>query len=119
MGLMYRVIDVPLMFALLRRNNFGNQTVTLGIKISDSFYPANQRNVVIKFAGGSGMVAPETVPEATIALDIADFSSLLMGTVTFRNQYLYGLAEISDPNYVPVVDDLFRVDRQPICMTQF
>jgi predicted acetyltransferase len=119
MGLMYRVIDMPLLFALLRSNNFGDQTVTLGIEISDSFYPANQRSVVIKFAGGSGEVAPETVPEATITLDIADFSSLIMGTVSFRNQYLYGLAEISDPKYVPVVDDLFRADRQPICMTQF
>jgi predicted acetyltransferase len=119
MGLMYRVIDIPLIFALLRSNNFGDQTVTLGIEISDSFYPANQRSVVIKFAGGSGEVNPDSTPEATIAMDIADFSSLIMGTVTFRNQYLYGLAEISDPNYVSLVDELFRVDRQPICMTQF
>ncbi len=119
MGLMYRVIDVTLIFALLRSNNFGDQTVTLGVKISDGFYPANQRSVVINFAGGFGDVAPDAMPEVTIGLDIADFSSLIMGTVSFRKQYLYGLAEISDPNYVPVIDELFRVVRKPICLTQF
>lgn len=119
MGLMYRILDLPNMFAAVKNHNFGDQTVKLGIEISDSFLPDNQGFVMIEFVGGLGVSAPDAVPDATISLDIADFSSLLMGTVSFRSQYLNGIAEISDPNYVPVVNELFRADRQPVCMTQF
>ena len=119
MGLMYRVVDIPLMIESSKSRNFGDQTIILELKISDSFLPVNAGSYVMTYVGGSGSFTPDAVPEASIELDIADFSSLLMGTVSFRSQYMYGLAEISDPNYVSVVNELFRVDKQPICMTQF
>lgn len=54
-----------------------------------------------------------------VALDVAEFSSLLMGAVGFRSLYDFGLATISDPAYVATVDRIFAADRKPICTTAF
>jgi len=53
-----------------------------------------------------------------MSLDVAEFSSLLMGAVDFQHLYAYNLAEISDPAAVPVVNRLFAAPK-PICLTDF
>jgi hypothetical protein len=54
-----------------------------------------------------------------LALDIADFSSLLIGSVRFRTLHRLGLAEIGDPVHATTLDRLFAVDQPPICTTRF
>ncbi len=50
---------------------------------------------------------------------MAEFSSLLMGSVRFSSLYRYGLAEISDQGAVDQIDKLFGVAAKPICTTPF
>jgi predicted acetyltransferase len=54
-----------------------------------------------------------------VEMEIAEFSSLLVGTVGFSSLYRYGLARISDERYVKAIDRAFAVEGKPICMTQF
>ena len=42
-----------------------------------------------------------------------------MGAVNFKSLYRYGLAGISDPGYVHVVDRVFAVEDKPVCTTAF
>ncbi len=57
--------------------------------------------------------------DVSLRLDIAEFSSLLAGSVDFCSLYRYGLAEISDPAYIRTVNRIFAVEQKPICTTSF
>jgi len=118
-GLMYRVIDLPGIFAQLREHNFGGQTCRVKLTISDSFYPANAGNPVVHFRDGLPAVSVEDAHDVEIRLDVAEFSSLLLGVVSFRSLYLYGLAEISDTGYLETINRLFLAASKPVCLTAF
>ncbi|UCD17534.1 MAG: GNAT family N-acetyltransferase [Candidatus Zixiibacteriota bacterium] len=118
-GAMYRVIDIPGIFRLLKEHNFGRQNLRLRMSIHDSFFAANSGNTIIHFVNGKPHLKRSGNYDATITLDISDFSSLLMGSVDFRSLYLYGLADISDAAHVNTVNRLFRVEERPDTITQF
>jgi len=118
-GLMVKVIDIPAMFAALAGHSFGGQTVTVGIAVTDTFTPANQGRYIVRFSKGKSVIARRGRADVDITLDIAQFSSLLVGAVGFKELYRYNLAEISDPAWVDRVHALFRTDDKPVCVTQF
>ena len=120
LGVMYRVIDTPGVFALLRDHDFGGQSCTLRLTIVDSFFPANAGTVTIRFTDGRPEVIADDAADAiALTLDVADFSALLMGSVRFRTLYTYGLATIADPAHVATIDRLFLADAPPLCTTGF
>jgi len=118
-GLMYRVINGPGIFKQLDSHDFGKQSCTVKFQIRDSFLPENSGGFVVTFTGGRANLTPEETPEVSVSMDISDFSSLFMGTARFRKQYYFMKADISDPSYVAVLEKLFQVDQQPVCMTHF
>jgi hypothetical protein len=52
-------------------------------------------------------------------MDIAEFSSMILGVVDFYDLHRYGLAEISKPALIDKVNRLFKTIRRPITPTQF
>lgn len=118
-GLMYRVIDLPGIFKQLGKHDFGGQSCRVKISIGDSFFPANAGSLVVRFRNGQPLVSEEATHDVEIRLDVAEFSSLLLGVVSFRSLYLYHLAGISDPDYLETVNRLFLVPNKPICLTAF
>ena len=117
-GLMVRVLSVPRLFERLAGHNFGGQTCTLRLTLTDSFFPSNADSTVIRFAAGQATLLGSARVDAEVRLDVAEFSSLVYGAIGFRQLYDYGLAEVSDPAYVDVVDAIFRAPR-PMCLTRF
>jgi predicted acetyltransferase len=119
-GLMYRVIDVPGIFDRLAERNFGGQTCSLRLTVADSFLPENAGSTLLRFEEGRlEDVGGEGQADVEVRLDIADFSSLLAGTASFRSLYRYGPAEVSEPAYVDVVHHIFAVVQKPMCTTAF
>lgn len=118
-GIMYRVVDVRRVFELLRPVNFDGQSLILRMKVNDSFLSENEGSVTVRFSKGRPSVEQAATPDFGISLDIAEFSSLLMGSADFRSLYRYGLAEISDASRIEQVTRLFATDEKPICMTHF
>ena len=123
LGVMYRVIDTPGVFALLRDHDFGGQSCVVRLTIADSFLPANAGTLTFRFtAGRAAIVADEGADAAgaiDLALDVSDFSSLLIGAARLRDLYTYGRATVADPAHVATLDRLFRADAPPICTTGF
>lgn len=117
-GLMYRLLSVSNFFKATTRHNFGNQTCALKITLVDSFLAENSGSTIIHFEEGRAKIA-EAGFDLEIALDVAEFSSLVMGVVSFSKLYEYGLAEISNPDHIEVVNRLFKADQKPICLTRF
>ena len=118
-GIMYRVIHVPRLFDLLVNHNFGGQSVTVQINLTDSFWPDCAGSWVAVAENGRVHLNPNARPEVEISLDIAEFSSLITGATTFRQLLAYGLAEVSDTSYVDTVHQLFYTPKKPICHTSF
>jgi predicted acetyltransferase len=128
LGLMYRVVDVPRIFDLLSERGFGTsatgtQTCTLKLTIGDNFLPENAGSILLHSERGHVQRLDDgvhsTAYDAEVRLDIADFSSLLAGTVDFRSLYRYGLADVSDGSYVEIINRLFAVEQKPMCTTGF
>jgi predicted acetyltransferase len=118
-GIMYRVIDVPRLFELLAGHNFGGQTCTVQINLTDSFWPMCAGSWHLVVENGRATLNPNAQPDVEISLDIAEFSSLITGATTFRTLLAYGLAQISNASYADTVHQLFYTPHKPICHTAF
>lgn len=127
-GLMYRVLDTELLLRMLDNGGhpFGDQTCRLHLELTDSFLPANSGTLMVELENGHlrsverAAHALNVGPEAIgIHLDVADFSSLVLGAVGFKTLYAYGLAKLSDPAALDQVDGLFHTEARPKCVTAF
>jgi len=118
-GLMYRVIDVPRIFRLLKERDFGAQTCRLELRIEDTFLPENAGPTRLALDNGHVCVLEDGPCDLALEMSVSSFSALLAGTVTFERLYAYGLAEISNPAHVDTVSRVFAVERKPICVTAF
>jgi predicted acetyltransferase len=118
-GIMYRVIDTPRLFDVLRDHDFGGQTATLGLTLTDTFLPENAGRYVLRVANGRATLSDGGAADIEISLNVSDFSSLAVGAIDFARLYGYGLATLSDAAAVPLIDSLFRAAQRPWCMTHF
>jgi predicted acetyltransferase len=123
-GLMVRVVDVAGMFDWLADSEFaslssGTRACTLQLIVSDNFLPENAGSLLLRSESGCVRVLDKGTADVQVSLSIEDFSSLLVGTVDFQSLYHYGLADISDDSYVPVITRIFAVQQQPMCTTSF
>lgn len=120
LGLMYRVIDVERLFEATPQRNFNRVSLSLGLRVRDTFLPANSGRRVVEFSRGRATLRRGNAKaDVQLSLDIADYSGLIMGTCDFRSLWTYGLVELSDEGYVEKLDRLFRVESPPICITPF
>ncbi len=119
LGLMYRVVDVPALFRLLRGHNFGGQTCQLKLIVTDSFLPENAGSMLLHFVDGRLYVPDYGSHDVELQIGIAGFSSLLAGAVNLRSLYRYGLVDVSDPARVDTLDAIFAVPEKPVCVTAF
>jgi len=115
---MYRVIDVPRLFQVLRDHNFGGGTCRLKIVLEDSFFPENAGAYMVNFQNGRASIANSESYDVEIQLDVSEFSSLVVGAINFKALYDFGLATLSDKSYIALLDRLFAAPK-PICFTAF
>jgi predicted acetyltransferase len=118
-GIMYRVMDLGRLFAQLKTPSFSNDRIAVKIALKDTFLPQNNGARVVQFAGGLGQVDNGAKPDVEISLDVAEFSSMLMGAVGFNRLHTYGLAQISDAGHIDRIDRLFAYHQKPVCVTGF
>jgi len=118
-GVMYRVTDPRLAFEALKEHNFNGQSCRLKLHINDTLIKENNGSIIVHFRGGKAELTDVDEFEAEIYLDIADFSSLLVGAVSLKSLIKYGIARISDNKYTEVADNIFRMPEKPICLALF
>ena len=118
LGIMYRVIHVARLFDVLGGHDFGGVTATFGLTLTDTFMPENSGRYVLRVENGRAVLT-DGPAELEVALNVSEFSSLVVGAVDFPKLHGYGLATVSDPAAVPLLDRLFRAPQRPWCMTHF
>lgn len=113
-GLMYRIIDLrEFLEQTSYREYKGNLDLTLVVK--DSFAPENEGEHHLSFVDGKLIIRNEPVSGYRLEIDIADLSSLLMGSVSLRS--LARLGRVSGD--MESLEDLFSVRDRPECVTHF
>ncbi len=119
-GIMFRVLNTRELFKILSGHDFGGQTVRLKLTVADTFLKENDGSLVIHFENGKPEIKTKSAKhDVELKLDIADFSSLLMGAVGLKSLYNYGLVRISKADYLESLHRLFATEEKPICMTSF
>jgi predicted acetyltransferase len=119
LGIMYRVINNRRLFESLSGHNFGGVTLALKLDIHDSYFPKNNESLIIQFENGKPKPAETDNYQVEIEMDIAEFSSMVMGVIPFSQLYQYSKAEISHREFLPVIDKLFFTGEKPVCYTRF
>jgi predicted acetyltransferase len=119
-GIMYRLIDVAAFVAALgERTTFGTLDATVRIALRDAFFEPNSGAYTIRFdAGRPRMAALGTPADVDLAIEVADFSSLVMGAVRLRSLVAYGRAVLSNHQWLTRLDAAFDAP-PPQCLTRF
>jgi len=118
-GIMYRLINTQKFFELLHNHNFNSVSVVLQINVIDTLLPENNKECIVQFVSGKPKLTDELVPDVSLTIDVEWLSSLVMGVVDFGKLWQYGLVELSDPEYVDILDDLFHVSDKPETIEEF
>lgn len=118
-GIMYRLLDIHRFFELLHGHNFNDVSVVLQINVIDTLLPENNKECTIQFDSGKPKFKDDLVPDVSLTIDVAWLSSLVMGVIDFGKLWQYGLVEISDREYVDVLDELFHVSEKPETIEEF
>ncbi len=119
LGIMYRVIDARGIWEELAGHGFNGVSLKTKLTVRDSFLPENDGAVVVHFTDGKPVVVDGGGYDVEITLDVAWFSSLIMGVVDFRKLWMMGLAGVSDEGYVDALDTLFHAQRRPVTIEEF
>jgi predicted acetyltransferase len=118
-GIMYRVIDTKGIFKDLKEHNFNNITCRLKLTIKDSFLKDNEGSIIVHFNNGFATISDSEIYDVEVCMEVADFSSLITCSVSFRSLYRYGRASVSDERLLEEINTLFASDEKPICLTRF
>ena len=118
-GIMYRVIDTPGLWKNLSKHSFGGENIKLKLTLIDSFVKENAGSYVLHFTNGRPHLKRSRDWEVEVTMDVAEFSSLIVGAVDYRSLYQYGQAEISDTGYLGRINRMFLAERKPECLAQF
>lgn len=118
-GLMYRVIDVELLFDLLKKHDFNNQNCCLKINIIDNLLERNNKSFYLNLKNGFIIDSNNNNYDVEIEMDISEFSSLITCSVDFKSLYNLGKAKLSDVNYLNKVNSIFSSSEKPKCLTIF
>ena len=118
-GIMYRVINLKKLMENLNNHNFNRETLILKISLHDNFIKENNESIIMEFIDGMSNIVEDKQYDAEIRLDISEFSSLIMCVVSFESLYNHGKAYISDEKYLNKVNNIFKSDKKPICLSMF
>jgi predicted acetyltransferase len=115
-GLMYKVRKAKEIILSLPEHNFGGAYCRVRFVVEDSLTDHTQ-DFSLEFIKG---IARETTDyDVEVKMEIAEFSSLFVGSLQFKNAYFYGKAQISDENYISEINKIFANQKNPQNLTWF
>ncbi len=114
-GVMYRVVDAERVIMML--DGTGIPDFVCRLTIRDDLIARNDRVFTVVVKGGQISIGDEE-PAVSLTLDIADFSSLVMGAATLRGLVRFGKAHVPE-EWSGVLGQLFGYAKKPFCTTGF
>ncbi|KMJ58422.1 hypothetical protein AB685_11060 [Bacillus sp. LL01] len=115
-GLMYKVLDLK---KVIEAATYGLESISVVWKVEDTFMPNFNSSVYVQFKDGRANVLEKSNAEVSVDISISDFSSLIMGAVSFSSLHHLGLLRVSDESKLGNLHNLFSGFTKPVCLTAF
>jgi predicted acetyltransferase len=119
LGPMYRAVDGAALLQALGGCRFGDLDAVVRIALADPFFAPLAGTRAVRFEQGQPAAVDASTPaDVDLAIDVADFSALVMGSVRLRSLVAYGRAVLSKPDWLRRLDAAFDAE-PPQCLTRF
>ena len=119
LGIMYRICDIEGFIANIADVNFGGLNMNVLIYVTDNFIPENNKTFTLKFENGRCTIDDSAEPDMKMAIDIAEFSSVVMGCANLKQLVKYGKARVGDATRLDELSRAFALDEKPVCVSYF
>lgn len=116
LGVMYRVLDVERAVAHLPRPT---APLTLRFVVDDPFAAATSGAWTFRFGADDAPRRVDDAPDATVRANVADLTSLVVGSLRLRDLVRHRLAAVEPAGALGRVADFFHTDEPPLCTTRF
>jgi predicted acetyltransferase len=116
-GVMYKIIDLKNFFT--QAGNFGNVNLVIKFKIQDSFAGNRLMTEVVSFDRGKCSLSKNMKSDVELSMGIADFSSLVLGSLSFKQALNHGKVILSNDKFAEKIHRLFYVESKPQCLNWF
>ncbi len=116
-GVMYKIFDVKKAFFQCRHRNYNNSNISVRFLVNDDFNDETEE-IIVKFENGIVNLDSKKY-ESTININIAEFSSLFLGSVSLKGLFDLGLLELDKDEYLNELDRIFYCSQKPVCYTDF
>ncbi|WP_433742249.1 GNAT family N-acetyltransferase [Falsibacillus pallidus] len=120
-GIMYRAVDPAVLINIIGMESNPAADFTCKLFIHDSFYLTGEKEWILSNQNHILSLKENEGEECgfTMEIDIADFSSMIMGAVSPAKLYQYGKLSISKPESIHHIQTVFSNLKRPVCMTAF
>jgi len=118
-GLMYKIAEPKMFFEQLASDTFSKAEVIIRFELENELSPKNEKFILTYDFHNKIFVTSELKTDLTIKMNLARFSSIMMGALSFKTAVRHGLVEISKEKYIDCVDNLFRTMNKPEGYNEF
>ncbi|SFI30449.1 Predicted acetyltransferase [Tindallia magadiensis] len=121
-GMMYRVINLEKILEILISKTVATEkrVPSLRIQIKDQLLPEQEGDYYLYEKEGRYGYSRKARPvEVELEMDIADFSALVMGSVTLQALIFSGKATLSNQQHTSVLEALLGTEASPVCINRF
>ena len=118
LGIMYRSLGNTALLERCSGRDFGIGECTVAFEVADAIVPTNAGTTTVRFAGGWAEVT-DAHPDVTVQLDVAEYSSLIMGAARLRTLVTYGGVRVSEYAWLDTVDAVLATAEPPRSTTWF
>ena len=119
-GIMYRIINPIKLFNSLKGNIFNvSKPITVSFEINDIFMNNSKHKFTIAFDRKGHKIIKQNSADIKISMDIAEFSSMIVGAIDLKTLYRYGLVEIKNAGKIDEINNIFKTMEKPFCLTDF
>ncbi|HNW83741.1 MAG TPA: GNAT family N-acetyltransferase [bacterium] len=117
-AMMYRIIDFKRLIKESDGMQFGTGDLSVLFKIRDTFMPHNNGETAVVFSKGNAEISKTKHCDIEISIDISELATLFTGAATLGQLYSMGLAEVSNPERIHLLEKIIQTER-PVCLTTF
>ncbi len=117
-GMMYKIFSFKEAFEQMNWRRYPDAELTVHFEVIDDYSERTQEAFHVEFYKNRASL---TTKEASAHIKIlhSDFSSLFMGTVSFRDLIQYTCAAIDDASHIDIVDRIFTIPHKPASNSNF
>lgn len=116
-GVMYKLFDIKQAFEQCSHRNYNNSNLKVRFLVYDELNN-KEIEIVVNFIDGIVNTDSEKF-DVTMRTNMANFSSLFLGSTSVIGMYNLGLLELDNVEFLEDIDRTFYCSQKPVCYTDF